>query len=92
MVVGVEHVHDQQSGLVATGRVLGQRLLPALGALAFLQLLAQVLGLLRSPSVRLGVLLGLGLARPARLLGFLSLLFGAQVLGLVGQVSVSSSW
>jgi hypothetical protein len=70
--------------------VLGQRLLLALRALSFCELFAQVLGLLRSPCVRLGVLLGLGLARAPRLLGLLSLLLGAQVLGLVGQVFAGS--
>jgi hypothetical protein len=90
VVVRVEHVDHQQGGLLAACGVLRQLGVLTLGALAFLQLLAQIVRPLRAACVRLGVLLGLRLPRAAFLLGFLQLLLGAQVLGFA-QVSASSS-
>jgi hypothetical protein len=70
--------------------MLGHGLLPALGGVALGELLAQVLRPLRAALVRLGVLLGLRVARAALLLRCLPLLLGAQFLGVVQLSTISS--
>ena len=67
VLVGVQHVDHEQRGPVAAGRVLSQPSLLAFRPGTFLELLLQVLGLLGSAGVCLGVLLGLRVARGAPL-------------------------